>query len=114
MTCSTWLLAMLLLPAVAGAQGRRVEANVTYGYAQVLRSTPVYQMVRVPTTEQRCEQNNRCRTVNVVYEERRMVGYDVEYQYKGEKYMSRLDSDPGSRLRLRVTVVPDEPGLGFR
>jgi hypothetical protein len=38
-----------------------------------------------------------CRTVPVVYQERRLVGYDVEYVYKGEKYMSRLAADPGAR-----------------
>jgi uncharacterized protein YcfJ len=43
-----------------------------------------------------------------VQEERRMVGYDVEYTYKGENYMSRLPYDPGNRLRVRVSVTPDD------
>lgn len=50
----------------------------------------------------------RCRTVEVEREERRLVGYDVEYQYKGDKYMSRLEEDPGSRLRIRISVTPDD------
>ena len=107
-------LMLLLLPALAMAQVRRAGENVTYGYAQVLHAAPVYQQVRVPTTEQRCERPGRCRNVEVTYSERRLVGYDVEYQYKGEKYMSRMDSDPGSRLRIRIAVVPDEPTLDFR
>ena len=56
----------------------------------------------------------RCRTVAVDREERRLVGYDVEYQYRGEKYMSRLDADPGNRVRIRVSVAPDEQGGGVR
>lgn len=60
--------------------------NVTFAYAQVLRATPVY---RVEPTG------------------RRLLGYDVEYQYKGDTYMSRLDRDPGSRLRIRVAITPE-------
>ena len=60
----------------------------------------------------RVDRNNgsgtRCRTVEVERDERRVIGYDVEYQYKGDTYMSRVDYDPGSRLRIRVSVSPDE------
>jgi uncharacterized protein YcfJ len=49
-----------------------------------------------------------------VYQERRLVGYDVEYTYKGEKYMSRLAADPGARLRIRIAVVPDDPAMEQR
>lgn len=48
-----------------------------------------------------------CRLVEVEREESQVVGYDVEYMYKGEKYMSRLPYDPGNRLRIRVSVTPD-------
>ena len=50
-----------------------------------------------------------CRTVEVERDERRLVGFDVEYQYQGKSYMSRMASDPGNRLRVRVTVQPDDP-----
>jgi uncharacterized protein YcfJ len=40
--------------------------------------------------------------------ERRIVGYDVEYRYKGEIYMARLPFDPGDRMRVQITVVPAE------
>lgn len=49
-----------------------------------------------------------CRTVEVEREERRISGYEVEYQYKGERFMSRLPYDPGNRLRVRVSVMPDD------
>jgi len=47
-----------------------------------------------------------CRQVNTVSEQRRIVGYDVEYRYRGEVYTSRLNYDPGERLRVRVQVDP--------
>jgi uncharacterized protein YcfJ len=86
--------------------------NVTYAYAQVLRVTPVHGMAAVRVPEKRCEVRNDgrpskgCRTVQVERNARGIVGYDVEYQYKGEAFMSRLRRDPGSRLRIRVTITP--------
>ena len=50
----------------------------------------------------------RCRLVDEPREEQRIAGYDVEYRYRGEVYMSRLDYDPGDRLRVRVSVTPSE------
>jgi uncharacterized protein YcfJ len=38
--------------------------------------------------------------------QQQIVGYDVEYRYRGDVYMSRLPYDPGERLRVRVTVAP--------
>lgn len=55
---------------------------------------------RYTSTEQ------RCRTVEVEREDRRIAGYDVEYRWKGDVYMSRLSYDPGNKLRLRVAVSP--------
>ena len=50
----------------------------------------------------------RCRRVQDNAEERRIVGYDVQYRYRGDVYMSRLDYDPGERVRVRVSVAPAE------
>lgn len=126
--CLLGLALVLLWSAPLPVQAQRVDENVTWAYAQVLRASPVYRIVQVPTTEQRCNsaavpppaarpgarEADGCRTVPVVYQERRLVGYDVEYQYKGEKYMSRLAADPGSRLRIRIAVVPDDPAVDHR
>lgn len=49
-----------------------------------------------------------CREVRTVSEQRRIMGYDVEYRYQGDVYVSRLDYDPGERLRVRVNVTPAE------
>lgn len=48
----------------------------------------------------------RCRVVDEVAQRREVVGYDVEYRYRGDVFMSRLDYDPGSRLRVRVGITP--------
>jgi len=48
----------------------------------------------------------QCQQINSVSEQRRIIGYDVEYRYRGEVYMSRLSYDPGERLRVRVSVLP--------
>jgi len=125
MDLRTFLLALLLATvAIAPARARLAEENVTWAWAQVLRASPVYRMVQVPTTEQRCDPptpaangrplHENCRTVPVLYQERRLVGYDVEYVYKGEKYMSRLAADPGARVRIRIAVVPDDPAVEQR
>lgn len=54
------------------------------------------------------EPQTRCRTVNERYNERRIAGYDVQYRYRGDVYMSHLDYDPGERMRIRVSVIPAE------
>jgi uncharacterized protein YcfJ len=50
----------------------------------------------------------RCRMVQEAADERRIVGYDVQYRYRGDVYMSRLDYDPGERVRVRISVAPAE------
>ncbi|HET9034167.1 MAG TPA: glycine zipper 2TM domain-containing protein [Dokdonella sp.] len=54
------------------------------------------------------ETQTNCRTVSESYSERRIVGYDVQYRYRGDVYMSHLDYDPGERMRVRISVTPAE------
>jgi uncharacterized protein YcfJ len=56
------------------------------------------------------DEAGRCEVVQVEQEQSVVVGYDVEYMYKGDKYLSRLPYDPGNRLRVRVSVTPDDAG----
>ncbi|GAA0719786.1 glycine zipper 2TM domain-containing protein [Dokdonella soli] len=49
-----------------------------------------------------------CRVVQDMADERRIVAYDVQYRYRGDVYMSRLNYDPGDRLRVRVSIEPAE------
>ncbi len=47
-----------------------------------------------------------CTVVNTYEQEERLVGYRVRYRYAGETYRTRMDRDPGDRLRVRVRVTP--------
>jgi uncharacterized protein YcfJ len=50
----------------------------------------------------------RCRVVDEVREA--TVGWDVLYEYQGREFSTRMASDPGRFLRVRVDVVPVEEG----
>ena len=113
--------------------------NVRMDVAQVMRVQPVYQTLRATRMEPRCpnaeasEEDEKglsriygavkgalsrkpksasaddCEMVPVEREFRRPIAYDVDYVYKGMKYRSRLPYDPGTRLRVRVSVMPHIP-----
>ncbi|MES2019508.1 MAG: glycine zipper 2TM domain-containing protein [Pseudomonadota bacterium] len=48
----------------------------------------------------------QCRMVDAW--ESRTVGYNVTYDYNGRSYTSIMDRDPGNRVRLRVSVEPEQ------
>lgn len=49
-----------------------------------------------------------CVPDEVIDQEPVLVGYDVEYRYRGEVFISRLNEYPGDRLRIRVAIAPIE------
>lgn len=72
------------LGAVAGSVvGDRVEAANTPAQAVPVRS---------------------CQTLTSY--ENRVIGYDVTYEYNGQRYLTRVAQDPGPRIALNVTVAP--------
>jgi uncharacterized protein YcfJ len=46
----------------------------------------------------------RCQTVTRY--ENRVVGYDVQYDYNGQRYSTRMPQSPGEHIALDVTVAP--------
>jgi uncharacterized protein YcfJ len=46
----------------------------------------------------------RCRTVDDVHT--RITGYRVTYDYRGQRFTTFMPNDPGSELRVRVSVEP--------
>jgi uncharacterized protein YcfJ len=58
------------------------------------------------TREEREAGLSNCRMAPVVREVRRAIAYDVDYVYRGSKFRTRMDRDPGNRVRVRVSVVP--------
>lgn len=49
----------------------------------------------------------RCRTVSAY--ESRVVGYDVVYEYNGQRYATRLPQDPGARLAIDIRPASGAP-----
>jgi uncharacterized protein YcfJ len=43
--------------------------------------------------------------------ENRVVGYDVVYEYNGQRYSTRMAQDPGARIALNVAVSPASGGV---
>jgi uncharacterized protein YcfJ len=110
--------------------------NVRYDYAQVLSVRPVQQVLRTTTSERVCDSreparsttlarvmniaklrmaaesdtepvlSSSCRMQPVVKEHRRTIAYDVDYVYRGSKFRTRMDHDPGNRLRIRISIMP--------
>lgn len=124
---------LLALPAVAQQVRVLPVENVRVGYAQVLRVEPVYQTLHATAVEQDCKQPGAltrmaqavkgaitrdghkagdakpdCETTTVQRTYRTPIAYDVDYIYKGMKFRSRLASDPGNLLRVRVSITPYE------
>lgn len=74
---------------IGGAIGHRVDRD----------NNPVREVREIQT---------HCQVVDEVREEERVLGYDVEYRYRGEVFVSRMQNDPGDRVRVRVAVTPVE------
>jgi uncharacterized protein YcfJ len=53
--------------------------------------------------------SRQCRTVQ--FHEQRVVGYDVVYEFNGQRYSTRLDRDPGAHLAIDVRPS-EERGRG--
>ena len=114
-----------------------LQENVRYDYAQVLGVNPVFQVLKTSRMEQVCDvvkadsgntlsrvvgavkerlggsseddEFENCRMQPVAREFRRPIAYDVDYVYKGSKFRTRMERDPGNRLRVRVSITP-QPG----
>lgn len=48
----------------------------------------------------------RCEVRHAVQTERRLLGYDVTYQYQNQRYTTRMGRHPGKRIRVAVDVSP--------
>lgn len=128
------MLALLVVTAAATTTVRAetsTRENVIFAYAQVLRADPVFERVLVTEQVERCDDpspvrarpsrpqprtpapapgetlvQRGCHLVEEDREVNRLAGYDVEYRYRGDVFISRVQEDPGDRLRIRVAVSP--------
>jgi uncharacterized protein YcfJ len=78
-----------LIGAAIGNDAARKSAAARYGEERYAR--PV----------------ERCKTTYRSHQEERINGYRVTYRYNGQKYMTEMPYDPGSKLRVRVDVRPE-------
>ena len=53
----------------------------------------------------------RCEVVEERYGHAAIIGYNVTYKYKGQRYTTFMDYDPGRWLDIEVSV---RPGRGYR
>lgn len=82
-----------------GSRGASTVAGAAVGAvigSSISRSTAPVQY----GTEQRCE------VVEEVSTRRELIGYDVNYRYNGQEFITRTDRHPGDRIRVRVDVTP--------
>ncbi len=56
--------------------------------------------------EQHSRPVERCKTSYREHREERIDGYRVTYRYHGQKYVTEMPYDPGSKLRVRVDIRP--------
>lgn len=54
----------------------------------------------------RYEDLQRCETRYITEYSERLSGYDVTYQYSGQRYTTFMEHDPGDRIRVAVDVRP--------
>ncbi len=47
-----------------------------------------------------------CKTYQDVHEEERIIGYDVQYKYRGNMYDTQTREHPGDRIKVKVSVTP--------
>ncbi len=50
------------------------------------------------------DSRRQCYTQRDYYEEQRITGYDVAYEYIGRTYHTRMQNHPGDRVRIQVNV----------
>ena len=84
-----------------GNQGGRRAATTAVGViGGAFAGNAIEQSNRQPQSVS----GTRCRTMNVVSDQ--IVGYDVVYEYSGNRYRARMNSEPGRRIALEVTFRP--------
>jgi uncharacterized protein YcfJ len=79
--------------------GAVVGSAIGHDIGERRRSQVAYSQPRGYEVE-RCEER-----IEHTYEER-IDGYDVEYEYAGQRFQTRMPYDPGERIRVRVAVTP--------
>lgn len=54
----------------------------------------------------RQETQERCKVYQDYREEERLIGYQVRYRYNERTYSTRMDTDPGDTIKVRLAISP--------
>jgi uncharacterized protein YcfJ len=93
--------AMTLVGTLVGAAVANDRATARNQYANAAYRNGGYEYERRPVSVE------RCRVDTETFEEERIDGYDVRYEYQGEVYTLRMDQPPqGDTIKLRVQATP--------
>ncbi len=76
--------------SAAASQRHRRQSEPRYERQPVYETRPV----------------KRCENTTETHYEQRLQGYDVTYRYRGETFTTRMNRDPGNRIKLQVTIRP--------
>lgn len=57
-------------------------------------------------SQRRRETQERCKVYQDYREEERLVGYQVRYRYNAQTYSTRMDTDPGDTIKVRLAISP--------
>lgn len=98
---------------IGGAIGNQIGSGSGRRAATVAGAVAGGAIGHAAGSETRTSSEHRCHLVEEYVVETQVTGYDVEYRYRGEVYLSRLDFDPGDRLRIRVSVAPAVRADGY-
>ncbi len=55
---------------------------------------------------ERVDVERHCKVTQTTHSEQRVEGYWVSYRYKGEMFTTRMNDEPGKRLKVRVQITP--------
>ncbi|MFT3756613.1 MAG: hypothetical protein QM769_11835 [Pseudoxanthomonas sp.] len=98
-------------PKPAARTAQPEEGRLTRAWSSVKEFFGSEERKQVRQVADAAQAGPRCRSVPSSREFQRPIAYDVDYIYKGMKYRSRLPDDPGSRLRIRISVMPYQAGV---
>lgn len=105
-------LGMIVGGALGGALGHNLDHSDTAKLAgAVIGSAIGYDATRNSRERYRNDYGRRdyerrCHTVREYQSERRLDGYRVTYKYRGNQYTTRMDRNPGDRVKVQVRVTP--------
>ena len=100
------LLGTFIGAAIGNSVGHKKSNKRIGAFAGALLGGAIADDISRESTSYNQQWVTECEMVNVEYKQTRIIGYRVNYLFKGETYTTRLKRDPGNSLRVRTSVTP--------